>query len=155
VSLPHRALRLIAILAIAVAVAGCTSDTQSSSPTPGGTLAGLAGTSWIVVTVNGRSPVTGAVPTLAFAGERIQAFFGCNQGGGVYRFDRASGEFAVQDMAITQMACAGVGVSTSESALAQALSSVNRATLDSTGQLLLDGAGGRIVLVTLVHPAAP
>jgi heat shock protein HslJ len=145
--------RVIAILAITMSVAGCSSDAPSASP--GGDVAGLSGTSWIVVTVSGRSPVAGAVPTLTFADESIQAFFGCNQGGGAYRLDPSTGQFAVQDVATTDMACLRAGVSEFETAFVQALTSARRASLDPTsGQLHLDGPGGGIVLVRLEHPAS-
>ena len=56
---------------------------------------------------------------------------------------------------MTAMGCVAAGVSEFEGAVATALGGANRASLDATGRLLLDGPAGRIVLVALEHPAAP
>ena len=149
-----RVARLIASLAIVLVAAGCTSAAPSPGGTPDGSVGPLAGTSWIVVTVNGRSPLAGAVPTLSFTGERIQAFFGCNQGGGSYRLDPSTGAFAVSDLSETAMGCLQPGVMEFETALVQTLGSASRASVDSTGRLLLAGPGGAIAAVPLEHPAA-
>jgi heat shock protein HslJ len=106
-----------------------------------------------VVSVNGHSPIAGAVPTLSFDAGQIKGFFGCNQGGGRYRVDSATGRFEVQDIAETAMGCLQPGVTAFESVLVQVLGGANQATLDPTGQLILSGPGGRIILVTLEHPA--
>ena len=135
------------------AIGGC-SDTlvPSVSPSPGA-ISTLGGTSWIVVSVNGDSPIAGAVPTLAFDAGQIKGFFGCNQGGGPFRLDAATGQFAVGNLVATTMSCPRAGVMEFESVLARALGGATQVTLDPTGQLVLSGHGGRIVLVTLEHPA--
>jgi heat shock protein HslJ len=146
-------MRLLVILAIALTSAGCSGGAPSSGP-PRGAVGQLTGTSWIVVTVDGRSPVAGAVPTLAFTADRIQGFFGCNQGGGTYRLDPATGQFAVSDLAETAMGCLQPGVMEFEAVLVQALGAATRAGLDDTGRLLLAGPGGAVTLAPLEHPAA-
>jgi heat shock protein HslJ len=145
--------RLVLLVAFAVAIGGCTDAVGSPSPPPPGAVSTLTGTSWIVVSVNGHPPIAGAVPTLAFDAGTIKGFFGCNQGGGRYRVDGATGRFAVQDLAETAMGCLQPGVTEFESALVQVLGGATQAALDATGQLILSGPGGRIVLVTLEHPA--
>jgi heat shock protein HslJ len=148
-----RLARLVLLVAIVVAIGGCSDEVgPSASPPPGG-ISTLTGTSWIVVSVNGRSPIAGAVPTLAFDAGQIKGFFGCNQGGGRYRLDGATGRFDVQDLAETAMGCLQPGVTEFESVLVQVLGGATQVTLDPTGQLILSGPGGRIILVTLEHPA--
>ena len=146
---------LIVVVAIALAAAGCGGEAPVSSSTPGGSVTALAGTSWIVVTVNDRTPIAGAVPTLSFTGDRIQGFFGCNQGGGTYRLDASTGRFAVSDLSETAMGCLQPGVMEFETALLQTLGSSTHASLDTTGRLLLAGPDGAIAVVPLEHPAAP
>jgi len=136
-----------------MAIGGCSDAAGPSSSPPPGAISTLTGTAWIVVSVNGHSPIAGAVPTLAFDAGTIKAFFGCNQGGGRYRLDAATGRFAVQDLAETAMGCLQPGVTEFESGLVQALGGASQATVDPTGQLILSGPASRIVLVTLEHPA--
>lgn len=155
--MPHvvviRLARLVVLIAIVAAIGGCSDAVGPSASPPPGAVSTLAGTSWIVVSVNGRSPIAGAVPTLAFDAGTIKGFFGCNQGGGRYRLDGATGRFEVQDLAETAMGCLQPGVTAFEAVLVQVLGGATQATLDPTGQLILSGPGGRIVLVTLEHPA--
>ena len=148
-----RLARLVLLIAIVAAIGGCSDEVGASGSPPSGAISTLSGTSWIVVSVNGRSPIAGAVPTLAFDAEQIKGFFGCNQGGGRYRVDGATGRFAVQDLAETAMGCLQPGVMAFESVLVQLLGGATQAALDPTGQLILSGPGGRIILVTLEHPA--
>ena len=146
--------RLALLVAIVIAIGGCSDAVGPSASPPPGAISTLAGTSWIVVSVNGHSPLAGAAsPTLAFDAGTIKGFFGCNQGGGRYRLDYATGQFEVRDLAETAMGCRQPGVTEFESVLVQVLGGATQATLDPTGQLILSGPGGRIVLVTLEHPA--
>jgi heat shock protein HslJ len=146
--------RLALLVAVVAALGGCSDAVSPPASLPPGAISTLAGTSWIVVSVNGHSPVAGAAsPTLAFDAGTIKGFFGCNQGGGRYRLDGATGQFAIQDLAETAMGCLQPGVNAFESALVQVLGGATQAALDPTGQLILTGPGGRIILVTLEHPA--
>jgi len=151
---PSRSIVRVALFTVlVVTTAACGGDPgPTASPTGA---SGLDGTSWIVLTANGRAPVAGAVPTLSFAGGRVQGFLGCNQGGGAYRLDPSTGRFAVGEMAITTMACARAEIMAFESTVAQALSGASQASMDPAGHLILSGPGGRLDLVTLEHPAAP
>lgn len=96
--------RLVLLIAIVLVVAGCGGEAPSES-LPGGALPFLSGTSWIVVSVNDRAPIAGAVPTVVFAASRVSGFAGCNQFGGSYQFDAPSGRFAVRDLGATAMGC--------------------------------------------------
>lgn len=146
------------VLVLAALVVACGSDAVPSLA-PGasqeGSIPALTGTSWIVVSVNGRSPIAGAVPTISFDATQIKGFFGCNQGGGGYRLDAATGQFAIQGIGATAMGCLQPGVTEFESAFTTALGGSTSARLDPTGQLILRGPASRIVLVTLEHPATP
>src|SRR5258706_586329 len=94
-AVPHRiAARVLALLALLAMVGACSGDATPSGPgtgtgPPDGAISTLAGTSWIVVSVGGRPPVPGAVPTVRFEADRVGGTGGCNQYGGPYRFDPA------------------------------------------------------------------
>ncbi len=151
-----RPVALGAVLAIAFALGGCGGD--PSSDAPGASSAAvpgtLAGTAWIVVSVNGSAPIAGAVPTISFNADRVNGFFGCNQGGGTYEQDRPNGRILIRELATTLIGCLQPGVGTFEAILVTALGGATRAGLDANGELILSGPGGRIVLVALQHPAA-
>jgi heat shock protein HslJ len=156
---PHltAAVRLFALLVIVATVGACSGDaTPSGSGTgpSGGAVPPLAGTSWIVVSVDGRTPVAGAVPVVTFDADRVGGTGGCNQFGGPYRLDPATGQLEVRELVSTEMGCLQAGVSAFEGVFLKALGGVRQASIDPTGQLVLDGPAGRIVLVHLEHPAA-
>ncbi|HEX2754546.1 MAG TPA: META domain-containing protein [Candidatus Limnocylindrales bacterium] len=155
---PVRLVALIVLLAIVGAISGCGSDGPPTGSAPGsppdGPLPALAGTAWIVISVNGRSPIAGAVPTIVFDAARASGFGGCNQFGGSYQFDATSGRFVVHEIAATAMGCLQAGVGDFETAFMTALGGSTQAGLDPTGQLILSGPAARIVLVTLEHPGA-
>jgi heat shock protein HslJ len=92
------------------------------------------------------------VPTVVFAQAKISGFAGCNQFGGSYRFDGASGRFEISELGATAMGCLQAGVSEFETAFLTALGDTRQAGLDTAGQLILSGLETRIVLVTLEHP---
>ena len=157
--MPHLiAARLLVLLTILATLGACSGDAAPSGPgtgsPPGGAVATLAGTQWIVVSVNGQKPIAGAVPTVRFEADRISGTGGCNQFSGPYQVDLATGQFAVRDLMSTEIACLGAGASAFESLFFQTLGRTNQVALDPTGQLILTGPAGRIVLVTLEHPAA-
>ena len=138
--------RLLALIALASVLAlGCFAPEEPPStgaPRP----AALVGTGWRVVLVNGRAPVAGREPTLAFEAERVGGSGGCNQFGGRYRYDPASGAFQITDAAMTAMGCAERAVNEFEGGFMVALPKTTTAGLDLTGRLLLLGPGTEIVL---------
>ena len=159
-AVPHvvAAGRLLVLVTILASIGGCSGDAAPSAsgtgPPPGGAVPTLAGTSWIVVSVAGRSPIAGAVPTVTFDAERVNGTGGCNQYGGSYRVDLSTGQLAVRELVSTDMGCLQAGVSAFETTFLQALGSASQVALDPTGQLTLTGPAGRIVLVHLEHPAS-
>lgn len=80
-------------------------DGRPASGCGGGTIAPatLAGTSWTVVSVNGRATPGGADYSLQFADGKIAAKFGCNGIGGSYR--QNGDHVATADLAQTAMGC--------------------------------------------------
>ena len=71
----------------------------------GGTVApdGLAGTSWIVIAINGRATPRGQNYFLNFAASEIAAKFGCNSIGGGYRVN--GDHLSTISLSQTEMAC--------------------------------------------------
>ena len=141
--MPRRFIVLIALSAIVVL--GCFAPEEppaSGAPRP----AALVGTSWRVVAVNGRAPVRGREPTLAFEAERVGGSGGCNQFGAGYRYDAGSGAFQIDDAAMTAMACAERAVNDFEVVFMGAHPKATTAGVDPNGRLILLGPGTEIVL---------
>jgi heat shock protein HslJ len=143
---------VVAALLFATFVASCGGEPDPSGSPPAGTLTTLAGTSWAVVSVNDRAPIAGHVPTVAFEAERISGSGGCNQFGGQYRAEPATGQFATRELVSTDMGCAQAGVTTFESTFLQALGAATQVALDPAGRLVLSSPIGRLILVTIDHP---
>jgi len=145
-------LRALVLVALLFALAACAADPAPSAPPAGGPST-LAGT-WIVVSVGGRAPVPGSVPTVEFNGDRVTGSGGCNHFGGRFHIVGRTGRFATIEVASTLIGCVQPGVGDFESGLLGALGGASRAAIEPSGQLVLDGPAGRIVLVPLEHPAA-
>ena len=145
--------RLLALVVLAAVLAlGCFAPGEpppSGSPRP----STLVGTGWRVVAINGRAPVPGREPTLAFEADRVGGSGGCNQFGADYRYDASSGTFQTDDAAMTAMACAERAVNEFEVVFMVALPKTTTAGLDTTGRLILLGPGTEIVLAP--NPGAP
>jgi putative lipoprotein len=140
--------RIALLLGLVLAVAACAAEAPAPSAPDGAKPSTLEGSSWLVVAVNGRTPVVGTKPALAFeAGGKIQGSGGCNGLGGSFAFDPATGRFAVAELGMTLMGCQQAGVSDFETVFLQALGAASQASLDDTGRLLLGLPGGEIVLV--------
>ena len=144
--------RLVVFVAIVAVVTGCDVGPSSSASSSATTRSALAGTSWIVKSVNGREPVIGSVPTATFDAERVSGAGGCNQYAGPYRLDPSTGKLAIRELVSTDMGCVQAGVTTFESVFLRALGGANHATIGPNGELILDGTAGRVVLVPLEHP---
>jgi heat shock protein HslJ len=101
----------------------------------------LAGTSWLLETLNGKPPVSGTAITLTFgAGSRLAGSDGCNQYNAAYTVD-GSALTVKQPIATTMMACAD-DVMRQGSAYIEALGKV--ATYKLNGQSLsLSDSGGK------------
>jgi heat shock protein HslJ len=144
---PGSLARLVLLAAMAVAVVAC--DVGVSPDTEGGGVTSLTGTSWSVAAVNGRPPVPGAVPTLAFDAGAVTGSGGCNHIGGRYQLEASTGRFAVLELGGTAMGCVQGGVMDFETAFLTALSRATQAAIDPAGQLVLTGPGIQVVLVAV------
>jgi heat shock protein HslJ len=139
-------------LAILCSVVLATCDAEPA-PTPSGPgSSSLAGTSWTLVSVNGRLPVPGTPPTLVFTDTDASGTGGCNGYGGKYRYDPGTGSIAFLDLGMTLMLCSDNGRNVVESAFFGALTAANGVAVDAGGRLHLAGAGGELVLVSGVRP---
>ncbi len=87
------------LVGLAVVCAGCA--VQPPAPPP---IVDLAGTSWHVVSVNGRqTPAQGDYSMRFEAGGQFAARFGCNSMGGSYRM--VGGSLTVSNLVSTLMGC--------------------------------------------------
>jgi len=138
--------RLLAVaMASSIALAACDGG---PAPSPSGSGASsLAGTSWTLVSVNGRSPVPRWQPTLGFTDTDASGYGGCNGYGGKYRYDPGTGSIAFVDMGMTLILCVDNERNVVESAFFQVLTAASHAAFDTEGRLHLVGAAGEIVLV--------
>lgn len=68
----------LALVAIAVTLAGCAGNPAESS---------LAGTQWRVTGIDGKPPVVPQSAHIAFDSAQIKVSIGCNMLGGAYRVD--------------------------------------------------------------------
>lgn len=82
-----------------------TADGRTVSGCGGGTIAaaGLAGTSWSVVSVNGRAPSGAGEYFVRFGDKQLSAKFGCNSMSGPYRLN--GDHLAVGGVTQTEMLC--------------------------------------------------
>ena len=143
---------LVVLLVSAAVLAACGSAGPSDLIRIGRP-ATLVGTAWRAVTINGRAPVVGREPTVLFAAARVTGTGGCNQYGGGYAYDSASGRIQFAQLAMTAMGCEAP-INDIESAFGQALSASEGASIDETGRLVLSGPASQIVLRVDAQPAA-
>ena len=144
----RRSLPAVLLVLVAAVLAGaCDSAAPASEPPAGGHPATLSGTSWAVSSVGGVAPVAGSVPALAFTATRVQGNGGCNQLGGDYAYDPATGQLRFGQLSMTAMACAEQPRNDFETRFVRALGPVLLVTTGANGDLVLSGPGGQIVLV--------
>lgn len=88
----------LALIAVSASLlAGCATAPSSS--------AGLSGTSWTILRVDGAAPVMPEKASLTFEDERLSANVGCNGIGGEYRVDGA--RLIAGPLMATRMFCEG------------------------------------------------
>jgi heat shock protein HslJ len=143
---------LLIVVAFAIAACGSAVTPTGSDGPPAGTVPALAGTSWVVASVDGNAPMAGAVPLVAFDVDRVTGSGGCNRFGGRYQVDAVTGRFAVAELGGTLIGCVKAGVGDFETAFLTALGATSQAAIDPVGELILSGPTHRIVLVA-VGPA--
>lgn len=121
---------------LVLVLAGCV-----GSPLLGGP-GDLAGTSWVLMELNGRAPVpTPDVPTLEFGGDEAGGNSGCNFYSGPY--DQDGGALRFGALASTRRACGDSAGNAQETAYFVALDATTRAA--TSGGTLVLYAGDRMV----------
>jgi heat shock protein HslJ len=136
----------LAVLLV-VLLAACSAPATPPDDSNGLRLGALTGTTWRVVTVNGRTPVAGGEPTATFTATQVTGSAGCNQYGGGYAFDASTGAIGFADMRMTAMACAEPARNDFESLFTQTMRQATSAAVDPAGRLVLSGPAGQVVLV--------
>jgi heat shock protein HslJ len=114
-------------------------EAETQAPTPAGSAAGLAGTSWTLADAAALGPqlAADAIPTIAFGADgTVSGSAGCNTFSGTYTTDGASLTFG--PLASTKMACAEPAM-TVEGAYLTALAGVTGYTIGADGKLVLQG----------------
>jgi heat shock protein HslJ len=145
--------RRLAVAVLAVLVAAACTSAPSPDVVPDVVPATLAGSTWRLVTVDGREPVRGREPTVEFSVDRVQGSGGCNDFGGTYRL--AAGEIRIGQLQATAMGCPEAPVMEIEAAFMQALAGGTRASVDEAGRLVIESPGHRVVLDQNPAPADP
>ena len=121
--------RLLALGLLAVALAAC--GVSAASPT-----AGLAGTFWTLVEMDGRAPMEPA-PTLVIGADgAISGNASCNSYHTTARIQGSS--ISIGPVSTTMMACAGA-IGLQERKYLAALDEANAWDIDGSGRLVLEG----------------
>jgi len=140
--------RLVALVAtLVVLLTACGAPATPTDGSVGPRLGALTGTTWRVVTVNGRVPVPGAEPTAAFTATHVTGSGGCNHYGGAYALDASTGTIVFREMGMTAMACAEAPKNDYETLFTQTMRQATSAAIDPAGRLVLSGPAGQVVLV--------
>ena len=137
----------VLVATLVVLLAACSAPATPPGGSVGPRLGALTGTTWRVVTVNGRVPVAGGKPTAIFTATQVTGSAGCNHYGGTYAFDASTGAIVFREMGMTAMACAEPARNDFEMLFSQAMGQVNTAAIDPAGRLVLSGPTGQVVLV--------
>jgi heat shock protein HslJ len=137
----------LAALAMVTALTACSVGGSGATAAPP-----LAGTTWILASLPGRTLVPQAMPSLAFgAGDRATGSDGCNRYGATYRASGAA--LTVTPGGATMMACAEP-VMEQARAFMSALSATRSHALVGGQLLLRDDAGTVIATLAPMQPAA-
>ena len=135
----HRTLALLALPLVSIAVTACTSSGSGSSPSASVAAVELAGTSWVVTSVNGEFVDATNPPTIAFGADgTVSGTTGCNQYKGPYEV--TGNQITVGALSMTMMLCEGPG-GESETLFAPAMQGATTWAVDAAGNLALSGAG--------------
>ncbi len=103
-------------------------------------------TEWVLVSLNGRSPLPESRLTLLFSGGEVTGYSGCNWYGGAYTAT-AQGSLTIPEVASTARDCPEIeGVLAQEAAFQEALWMAASYQLQAD-QLVISNADGEITLV--------
>lgn len=127
-----RTIFTIAVMALAVLIAAC-----GAGPAGG---ADLQDTRWVLVTLEGESPLPDRAPSAEFAEDQISGSTGCNTYFGTYEV--SGDELSIGAIAVTEMWCMEPeDVMDQEQAFLAALASVTSYRLAGERLELLDDTG--------------
>ena len=122
----------IAVMALAVLIVAC-----GAGPAGG---ADLQDTRWVLVTLEGESPLPDRAPSAEFAEDQVSGSTGCNTYFSTYEVD--GDELTIGTVAVTEMWCMEPeGVMDQEQAFLAALASVTSYRLAGERLELLDDTG--------------
>jgi heat shock protein HslJ len=130
----------LVVLSIAV-LAGCAASPPTEPPAAA-TPIPLDGTSWVAVSINDTNTVAGAMPTLAFDGDRVSGSTGCNTFGGTV-VSKADGGVRFVDVVVTEIGCPDP-VGSQEATFLAILESPARLAVDE-GMLFVTTPAGQVV----------
>jgi heat shock protein HslJ len=128
---------MAAAVAFAIVATGC-----SGAPVATPALQ-IEGVTWRAVEVDGQPTIPGLQPTVAFDGDHLSGFGGCNSFSGAVAI--ADGVVEVGEIRATLKTCDGPG-GEAEVQFMRALVSASTVAPADGGQLLIDGSGGAIRL---------
>jgi heat shock protein HslJ len=143
-------LSLLALAALALVACGGDRDitptgssgndaTASPDATPAG--AELAGTSWLLATLDGRAPVAGTNVSIVFHANRATGVASCNSWFGTYQLGAADA-LTFSDIGNTEMYCDPPAIMDQETAFLDALQGVTSFELDTDTLTLRSDSGG-------------
>ena len=147
--------RLVTAVLLVFALAGCAAEPPASlirisHPTT------LAGTTWRLVSIEGRRPPVGPDLTLSFEPDgRVAGEGACNGFGGSFLYEAATGRLRIDDLVSTKRACVEPARNDVETAYFAALRTVADASGDPEGRLVLPGGGAELLLAVGPRPVGP
>lgn len=128
---------IFTLLALTAILAGCGGAGADDS-------VNLDGTSWVLSSYNGSSPISGTEPTLRFEGEQASGNGSCNSFGGGYVVDGSSLTFS--DLFRTEMYCMNPeGIMDQENVFLQMLGNAQSFSLEGSSLTILTAAGEELV----------
>ncbi|MEO5940238.1 MAG: META domain-containing protein [Candidatus Limnocylindrales bacterium] len=155
---PSAARRLAAALGLAgvlLGAAACAPE-PAPSPVPVSRPAGLVGTAWRLVSIQGRQPPIGRDVTMIFGSNgEVEGDGGCNSFAGISAYDPTTGALRLEALVSTKRACAEPARNDVEAAYFQALRTVTDASIDAEGRLVLAGPAAELVLAVGPQPIGP
>jgi len=114
----------------------------------------LVGTTWRLVSLDARRPPDGPDLTIDFSPTDVSGEGGCNSFGGQYAYRAATGELRLAGLVSTKRACVDAARNDAEAAYFGALDTVDQASIDPGGRLVLSGSDAVLVFEVGPQPVA-
>ena len=147
---------MVAVLALALVLAAACAPEPVPSLIRSSHPAALAGTTWTLVSIGGRTVPAGISASLTFGNASLSGDGPCNGFGGTWTYIAATGALRIDQLVQSLRECIEPDRSALEAAYFDALRGVAGASIDTAGRLVLDGSGPELVLKVgpVVVPAA-